>query len=472
MVPVMPKVFISYSHDSQEHLDRVLALSDRLRADGIDCEIDQYEQSPKGGWPAWTKRQIAEADFVLMVCSAAYRRRYDGDEPVGIGQGAKWEGAIITLALYGGELQDGKFFPVAFAAEDVSSIPSELTGRTRFVLSEPDAYEKLYRLITKNHAIPRRPPGEIRILPERERRSDLFGLDFARTGSTPAAGSVREGSRASLGTPRSSKGVRSPWMHGLIGALLGAGLAAAVAAAYGARQLPPNDPTGPAIVASDGYLALYGKAVESNAAWIVDSVVYCVDLEDLERNGRSVRKKRERLYYVVRPLRDFDSKQSPNLVWNEYFDAVHNGTITWAYGNHEPASGRPIETAKNYNVDLEWSGRRGEYVLMTSGADYEYELPLEDNRNFFPDRPPYRPNEDVVKYFCAGEQYYGSITIIVTSNNPDLRASVDGAVRLSGNTYRRQPAKEVPASSAAPKTLSFTWSNVYPNEGVYLQYTW
>ena len=39
-----PKVFISYSHDSQEHKDRVLSLADRLRSDGIDCNIDQYEK--------------------------------------------------------------------------------------------------------------------------------------------------------------------------------------------------------------------------------------------------------------------------------------------------------------------------------------------------------------------------------------------------------------------------------------------
>ncbi|MCP4656050.1 MAG: hypothetical protein GY856_11605, partial [bacterium] len=32
-----PRVFLSYSHDSDEHRDRVLALADRLRADGIDA---------------------------------------------------------------------------------------------------------------------------------------------------------------------------------------------------------------------------------------------------------------------------------------------------------------------------------------------------------------------------------------------------------------------------------------------------
>ncbi|HEX3527636.1 MAG TPA: hypothetical protein VH988_11240 [Thermoanaerobaculia bacterium] len=32
-----PQVFLSYSHDSPEHKDRVLALCNRLRRDGIDA---------------------------------------------------------------------------------------------------------------------------------------------------------------------------------------------------------------------------------------------------------------------------------------------------------------------------------------------------------------------------------------------------------------------------------------------------
>ena len=47
--PHHPKVFISYSHDSLEHSNRVRELSDRLREDGIDCILDQYEVSPPEG---------------------------------------------------------------------------------------------------------------------------------------------------------------------------------------------------------------------------------------------------------------------------------------------------------------------------------------------------------------------------------------------------------------------------------------
>jgi hypothetical protein len=40
-------VFISYSHDTVEHQERVLGLADRWN-DGIDAEIDQHNAAPPG----------------------------------------------------------------------------------------------------------------------------------------------------------------------------------------------------------------------------------------------------------------------------------------------------------------------------------------------------------------------------------------------------------------------------------------
>ena len=61
-----PKVFISYSHDSKGHKNRVFELSERLRSEGVDCHMDQYEMSPAEGWPKWMRNQIRWADFVLV----------------------------------------------------------------------------------------------------------------------------------------------------------------------------------------------------------------------------------------------------------------------------------------------------------------------------------------------------------------------------------------------------------------------
>ena len=78
-----PKVFISYSHDSPEHAERVLTLSDRLRQDGIDSHIDQYEVSPPKGWPRWMVNKVEWADFVLVVCTETYQQRFKGKAPAG-----------------------------------------------------------------------------------------------------------------------------------------------------------------------------------------------------------------------------------------------------------------------------------------------------------------------------------------------------------------------------------------------------
>ena len=84
-----PNVFISYTHDSTVHEGEVLELANRLRADGIDSVLDQYETFPNRGWIQWMKDGVREARFILIVCTETYRRRWDGDETAGVGLAAR-----------------------------------------------------------------------------------------------------------------------------------------------------------------------------------------------------------------------------------------------------------------------------------------------------------------------------------------------------------------------------------------------
>jgi len=159
------KVFISYSHDSPTHMDRVWNLSERLRRDGIDCTIDQHEASPPEGWPRWCRDRLDEADFVIVVCTAIYYERYLG-KVVGSGLGVNWEGHAISQDLYDSESKNRKFIPVVFRNKDVPYIPRELRSTTRFVLKSDAAYDGLLRRITNQ---PERRPAivseKIRSLP-------------------------------------------------------------------------------------------------------------------------------------------------------------------------------------------------------------------------------------------------------------------------------------------------------------------
>lgn len=108
-----PRVFIIYSHDSDAHRDRVLDFADRLRADGIDAMIDQYEPHPPEGWPDWCDAQIRKADFVLAVCTETYLRRFIGEEEAGKGRGVRWEGHLTNQHLWDAGAVSRKFVPGA-----------------------------------------------------------------------------------------------------------------------------------------------------------------------------------------------------------------------------------------------------------------------------------------------------------------------------------------------------------------------
>jgi len=116
-----PKVFISYSHDSPAHAERVRALADRLRSEGVDCTIDQYVEAPPEPWPQWMERQLEEADFVLVVFTATYLRRATGKQRPGTGHGVRFESALIVQDLYDAAMGNKKFIPVLF--EDALRAP-------------------------------------------------------------------------------------------------------------------------------------------------------------------------------------------------------------------------------------------------------------------------------------------------------------------------------------------------------------
>lgn len=159
-----PKVFISYSHDSPEHADFVLQFSDRLRQDGIDSIIDQYAPFPAEGWPMWMEKQIKEADFVLLICTAIYNS----------GSGVRWEVNMIYNQLYSSNNKNTKFIPLLFEEGKLEYIPAPLRGFNYYQIDTKAGYEALYRHLT-NQPIAIKPELEaIKAFPPHTRQTDLY----------------------------------------------------------------------------------------------------------------------------------------------------------------------------------------------------------------------------------------------------------------------------------------------------------
>ncbi|MBL8172886.1 MAG: SUMF1/EgtB/PvdO family nonheme iron enzyme [Acidobacteria bacterium] len=168
--PKPPKVFISYSHDSQEHRVRVYHLLSKLRADGVHCVTDHLIISPPEGWRAWMENQISEADFTLVVCTETYRRRAERKEKPGVGLGATWEASLITDEIYRNATRNEKFIPVVFAQEDIAHIPPQLGQVTFYRVDLDEQYENLLRHLTNQPFFEEPPVAErVRELPPKIR---------------------------------------------------------------------------------------------------------------------------------------------------------------------------------------------------------------------------------------------------------------------------------------------------------------
>lgn len=179
------KIFVSYSHDSDEHKDNVLGLCNQLAGDGLTCVIDQELISPEEGWPRWMIRQIESADFVLVVATEEYERRFLGKRE-GAGKGANWEGTIITQEIYEQYCRNKKFVPIVFRDTDAQHIPIFLKSATHFNVTVLNQYLQLIRLLTGQPPVAIRKPKKIRRLSPRKPKAHHFDKGQATERPEPA----------------------------------------------------------------------------------------------------------------------------------------------------------------------------------------------------------------------------------------------------------------------------------------------
>jgi hypothetical protein len=181
-----PTVFISYSHDSDVHRERVLGLSERLRADGIPTILDRYveNRSPTEGWPRWMMNALRAATHVLCICTDTYYRRFLGQEVPHKGKGVDWEGALITQALYDTRSVNNRFIPVLFEPSDESHVPDPLRPQTHYLLNSDASYNALYNVLLNQAGVEPGPIGQQRGKP----RAHAQRMLPTSSAATPPAG--------------------------------------------------------------------------------------------------------------------------------------------------------------------------------------------------------------------------------------------------------------------------------------------
>ena len=153
-----PSVFVSYSHDSKDHKAWVLQLATRLRHNGVDTILDQWNLDLGQDVAAFIERGLSASTRVLCICTQNYVQKANVRKG-----GVGYEKRIITAEVMA-DLDTDWVIPVIRDNAGPNLVPIFL-GSCLYVdfrddLKYEEKYEELLRSLLNEPALPVPPIGE------------------------------------------------------------------------------------------------------------------------------------------------------------------------------------------------------------------------------------------------------------------------------------------------------------------------
>ncbi|MDN3356130.1 CHAT domain-containing protein, partial [Actinomadura sp. DC4] len=183
---MVPRVFISYAHDSDDHQELVREFYAFLRASGVDAKLDLPLAERRRHWPTLMQEQMRVADYVLVIASPEYRRAADGEAAFDERRGVRWEARQLVDELYRsfGEAAE-RVLPVVLPGRSEADIPGFLSpgAATHYTVREFSVAgaERLLRLLLDQPREVEPPLGPAPDLPPRP---------YSPASTSPPGGSV------------------------------------------------------------------------------------------------------------------------------------------------------------------------------------------------------------------------------------------------------------------------------------------
>ena len=138
MTYVRPKLFVSYSHDSEEHKAWVEKLATRLEQNGVHVIFDQWDITLGSDLTLFMEQGLTSADRVMVVCTEPYVKKANEQQGGGVG----YEKMIISAQIMR-KLNDNRVIPVIVNNHLDDPVPTFVGARLRLYFDNVN-YEKSY----------------------------------------------------------------------------------------------------------------------------------------------------------------------------------------------------------------------------------------------------------------------------------------------------------------------------------------
>lgn len=146
LVKVSPRVFISYSQ--ADHKEMVLEIVDRLRNDGVDAIVDEYDLELGHDVNLFMERTVNDPEMakVLLMCDKSYTEKANARKG-----GAGKEAIIISEEVYN-RTTSGKFIPVILEKDEQGNPyrPTFIKGAIYCDLSDDLVFEANYEKLIRD----------------------------------------------------------------------------------------------------------------------------------------------------------------------------------------------------------------------------------------------------------------------------------------------------------------------------------
>ena len=144
-----PKVFISYSHDLPEHKRWVSERGAKLRHNGIEAILDQWDLGLGDDMTLFMEFGVRDSDRVLVICTDSYVEKANAGEG-----GVGYEQMIVTAQLVQ-NLGTNKFIPIIRQASGEQKVPTCLGTRFYIDFTDESQFdEKFDELLHELHQVP------------------------------------------------------------------------------------------------------------------------------------------------------------------------------------------------------------------------------------------------------------------------------------------------------------------------------
>lgn len=211
----------------------------------------------------------------------------------------------------------------------------------------------------------------------------------------------------------------------------------------------------------DKQKACVAKAKSLSRPYVLLQVIQWLQYDD--DPGGAVRRVHERIYYTVLPLRNIASSEQ---VFLEEYSGSH--VVRHWFGPY-----REVFIGGGNKYQVAFDGRPGIPMPITTGAEFEYQLPLGDGRTAFREQVMVNGNQDFW-YYQNIDDVICVLTQIIESRSLALKPVGRGGKRVGVGraddgdvVYQPTSTKRMTNSS-----LNVTWRDVLPGEDVGLVFTW